>query len=58
LRRIASGWYELGATRAVLLVQLEPGHVRDDARLDYFSTLDPTARVILEGLLSARSRPR
>jgi uncharacterized protein YecE (DUF72 family) len=34
--RIAAGWHELGDRRAVLLVQLAPGHERDDARLDYF----------------------
>ncbi|WP_448062701.1 DUF72 domain-containing protein [Cellulomonas hominis] len=35
-RRIAAGWHELGARRAVLLVQLPPGLARDDERLDYF----------------------
>jgi uncharacterized protein YecE (DUF72 family) len=34
--RITSGWHELAEHRAVLLVQLGPGQVRDDARLDYF----------------------
>jgi uncharacterized protein YecE (DUF72 family) len=34
--RIAGSWHELGDKRAVLLVQLPPGMVRDDARLDYF----------------------
>ncbi len=34
--RIATCWHELGERRGVLLVQLAPGHVRDDARLDYF----------------------
>ncbi|CAO5226913.1 Sensor histidine kinase [Frankia sp. AgKG'84/4] len=34
--RIAAGWHELGDRRAVLLVQLAPGQVRDDARLEYF----------------------
>ncbi len=34
--RIAAGWHALGGKRAVLLVQLAPTHVRDDARLDYF----------------------
>ena len=29
-------WHELGDKRAVLLVQLPPDHVREDARLDYF----------------------
>jgi uncharacterized protein YecE (DUF72 family) len=36
LRRIATGWHELGDKRAVLLVQLGPAQVRDDARLGYF----------------------
>lgn len=36
LRRVASGWHELGEKRAVLLVQLPPGLPRDDARLEYF----------------------
>jgi uncharacterized protein YecE (DUF72 family) len=34
--RIAGCWHELGERRGVLLVQLGPGQVRDDARLDYF----------------------
>jgi uncharacterized protein YecE (DUF72 family) len=34
--RIAACWHHLGDRRAVLLVQLAPSHVRDDARLDYF----------------------
>jgi uncharacterized protein YecE (DUF72 family) len=34
--RIATSWHALGATRGILLVQLAPGHTRDDARLDYF----------------------
>jgi uncharacterized protein YecE (DUF72 family) len=34
--RIAACWHELGDRRAVLLVQLPPQQVRDDARLDYF----------------------
>jgi uncharacterized protein YecE (DUF72 family) len=36
LPRLTSAWHELGDRRAVLLVQLHPGHQRDDARLDYF----------------------
>jgi uncharacterized protein YecE (DUF72 family) len=36
MQRIEMAWHELGERRAVLLVQLAPGHVRDDARLDYF----------------------
>jgi uncharacterized protein YecE (DUF72 family) len=34
--RLVSCWHELGDKRAVLLVQLHPGHERDDARLDFF----------------------
>ncbi len=41
LQRIAAGWHELGARRAVLLVQLAPSHQRDDARLAYFLRLVP-----------------
>ncbi len=41
VERIAAGWHELGDKRAVLLVQLAPGHVRDDARLAYFLGLLP-----------------
>jgi uncharacterized protein YecE (DUF72 family) len=39
--RIAAGWHELGDKRAVLLVQLAPSQVRDDARLAYFLRLVP-----------------
>ncbi len=49
LERIAAGWHELGDKRAVLLVQLGPGQVRDDARLAYFLGLVPTwIRVAVE----------
>jgi uncharacterized protein YecE (DUF72 family) len=41
LQRIAAGWHELADKRAVLLVQLAPNHVRDDARLRYFLELLP-----------------
>jgi uncharacterized protein YecE (DUF72 family) len=34
--RIAACWHELGDRRGALLVQLHPGHERDDARLGYF----------------------
>jgi uncharacterized protein YecE (DUF72 family) len=34
--RLVSCWHELGDKRAVLLVQLHPGHERDDVRLDFF----------------------
>jgi uncharacterized protein YecE (DUF72 family) len=36
IERIAAGWHELADKRAVLLVQLAPAQLRDDARLDYF----------------------
>jgi uncharacterized protein YecE (DUF72 family) len=36
VQRIAGCWHELGDKRAVLLVQLGPGQVRDDDRLAYF----------------------
>jgi uncharacterized protein YecE (DUF72 family) len=42
VERIAAGWHELGDKRAVLLVQLGPGHTRDDARLAYFLGLLPS----------------
>ncbi len=41
VERIAAGWHELGDKRGVLLVQLAPDHVRDDARLEYFLGLLP-----------------
>ena len=41
IERIARCWHELGDRRAVLLVQLAPGHARDDARLGYFLELLP-----------------
>jgi uncharacterized protein YecE (DUF72 family) len=34
--RLSECWHELGDRRGVLLVQLPPSQVRDDARLDYF----------------------
>lgn len=47
--RIAECWHELGARRAVLLVQLPPSMHRDDARLDYFlARLPPWIRVAVE----------
>lgn len=36
VERMAASWHELADRRGVLLVQLAPAHVRDDARLDYF----------------------
>ncbi|WP_375429980.1 DUF72 domain-containing protein [uncultured Friedmanniella sp.] len=36
VERIAACWHELGDRRGALLVQLHPGHERDDARLAYF----------------------
>ena len=41
VQRIAAGWHELGDKRAVLLVQLAPSQVRDDARLAHFLRLIP-----------------
>jgi uncharacterized protein YecE (DUF72 family) len=41
VQRIGAGWHELGDKRAVLLVQLPPSLVRDDARLAYFLRLVP-----------------
>jgi uncharacterized protein YecE (DUF72 family) len=41
VNRISAGWHELGVRRGMLLVQLGPGFVRDDARLDYFLNLLP-----------------
>jgi uncharacterized protein YecE (DUF72 family) len=49
LPRLESAWHELGDRRAVLLVQLHPGHQRDDERLDYFlARLPPWMRVTVE----------
>ena len=49
VRRIETGWHELGDKRAALLVQLAPGHQRDDARLSYFLRLVPSwIRVTME----------
>jgi uncharacterized protein YecE (DUF72 family) len=39
--RLTRCWHVLGSARAVLLVQLPPDHVRDDARLRYFLELLP-----------------
>ena len=47
--RMASCWHELGDRRGVLLVQLAPGHARDDARLEYFlAQLPDWMRVAVE----------
>lgn len=35
VERMARCWHELAQHRGVLLVQLAPGHARDDARLGY-----------------------
>lgn len=49
VRRISACWHELGARRGVLLVQLAPGHARDDARLEYFLAQLPNwVRVAVE----------
>lgn len=41
VERITRGWHALRDRRGVLLVQLAPGHERDDARLAYFLGLLP-----------------
>jgi uncharacterized protein YecE (DUF72 family) len=41
IERIAAGLHELGDRRGCLLVQLAPGHQRDDARLEHFLRLLP-----------------
>ena len=49
MARTAAAWHELGERRGVLLVQLAPGHTRDDARLDYFLGCVPSwMRVAVE----------
>jgi uncharacterized protein YecE (DUF72 family) len=49
VERMALCWHELGDRRGVLLVQLGPGHVRDDARLEYFlARLPDWMRVAVE----------
>jgi uncharacterized protein YecE (DUF72 family) len=47
--RLTAAWHELGDRRAVLLVQLAPGHERDDARLAYFlAQLPPWLQAAVE----------
>jgi len=41
VERMTACWHELGGRRGVLLVQLAPGHERDDARLEHFLGLLP-----------------
>ncbi|UQX89312.1 DUF72 domain-containing protein [Jatrophihabitans telluris] len=49
VERIASSWHELGPRRGVVLVQLAPTHVRDDARLEFFLSRVPDwMRVAIE----------
>jgi uncharacterized protein YecE (DUF72 family) len=49
VERIAACWHELGDRRGALLVQLHPGHERDDARLGYFlGRLPSWVRVAVE----------
>jgi uncharacterized protein YecE (DUF72 family) len=49
VERITAAWHELDGRRAVLLVQLHPAAVRDDARLQYFLSLLPDwVRVAVE----------
>jgi uncharacterized protein YecE (DUF72 family) len=40
--RVAASWHHLGDRRGVVLVQLAPGHERDDARLEYFLARVPS----------------
>jgi uncharacterized protein YecE (DUF72 family) len=47
--RLTASWHELGDRRGVVLFQLAPGHVRDDARLAYLlGRLPPWMRVAVE----------
>lgn len=49
LDRITACWHELADRRGVLLFQLAPAHVRDDARLDYcLARIPPWMRVAVE----------
>jgi uncharacterized protein YecE (DUF72 family) len=49
LHRISGSWHQLGDRRGVLLVQLPPGLVRDDARLAWFlERVPPWLRVAVE----------
>ena len=49
IERISRSWHELGSSRAVLLVQLPPNMVRDDARLDFFlGAMPPWITVAVE----------
>lgn len=49
VERMAVCWHELADRRGVLLVQLAPGHARDDVRLAYFlGRLPDWMRVALE----------
>lgn len=42
IERMSSAWHELDGRRGVVLVQLAPAHVRDDARLEYFLSRRPS----------------
>jgi uncharacterized protein YecE (DUF72 family) len=49
VERMALCWHELAQRRGALLVQLAPGHARDDARLEYFlARLPDWMRVAVE----------
>lgn len=49
LARMTASWHELGERRGVVLVQLAPGQVRDDARLEHFlARLPSRMRVAVE----------
>lgn len=59
--RLTSCWHELGDRRGVLLVQLPPSMIRDDARLDYFLARLPwwmSAAVEFRHELAGRHRVR
>lgn len=49
VERMTRCWHELAQRRGVLLIQLAPGHPRDDARLEYFlARLPDWMRVAVE----------
>lgn len=55
--RMASCWHELDGRRAVLLVQLAPDHIRDDARLRYFLRLLPSWMRVAVEFQAGMTRP-
>lgn len=49
VERLTRAWHELRDRRGALLVQMHPGHQRDDARLDYFlAALPQWMRIAVE----------